>query len=179
MIQTESTTGARVCWIDRSICYLRRSDSRRGQDRPSANRLKRLERMKKVGAQRPTKIPKRSACAFDSGSVPPVRNQTAIDAMIEAKPRMKQVLLRSECCLFSIGEGYAASGCPVQKCVFRSLDGRPAMLIPALFHPGRARTFAPLSKKQLHRLRDRSEASPCACARRWSRRASVHLLWYR
>ena len=65
-----------------------------GQLLSSAKRAKRLERMKKVGAQRPTKIPKRSACAWDSGSVPPVRNQIAIEPMIDAKPRMKQRLLR-------------------------------------------------------------------------------------
>ncbi len=52
------------------------------------------ESAKKVGAQRPTKIPKRSAWAFDSASSPPVRNQIAIDPMIEANPRMKQRLDR-------------------------------------------------------------------------------------
>ena len=48
------------------------------------------ESAKKVGAQSPTKIPKRSAWAFDSANSPPVRNQIAIDPMIEANPRMKQ-----------------------------------------------------------------------------------------
>ena len=48
------------------------------------------ESAKKVGAQSPTKIPKRSAWAFDSASSPPVKNQIAIDPMIEANPRIKQ-----------------------------------------------------------------------------------------
>jgi len=38
-------------------------------------------------------MPKRSACSFDSAVVPPVRNQIAIDPMMEAKPRTKQILL--------------------------------------------------------------------------------------
>ena len=58
--------------------------------------------MKKVGAHRPMKIPNRSACAFESASVPPVRNHTAIDVMIEAKPKTKQALLSSEWLLLSI-----------------------------------------------------------------------------
>ena len=49
--------------------------------------------MKNVGAHSPTKMPKRSAWAWASAVVPPVRNQIAIDPMIEAKPRMKQSLL--------------------------------------------------------------------------------------
>lgn len=49
--------------------------------------------MRNVGAQSPTKIPKRSACAVESGVVPPVRNQIAIDPKIEAKPRMKHSVL--------------------------------------------------------------------------------------
>lgn len=52
------------------------------------------ESAKKVGAQSPTKIPKRSAWAFVSASSPPVRNQIAIDPMIEANPRTKQRLDR-------------------------------------------------------------------------------------
>lgn len=51
--------------------------------------------MKKVGAQRPTKIPKRSACACDSAVSSPVRNQIAIDPMMEAKPKMKLILLNN------------------------------------------------------------------------------------
>lgn len=54
--------------------------------------------MKNVGAQRPTKIPKRSAWAWDSGAVPPVRNQMAMEPMIDAKPRTKQRLLSMVYC---------------------------------------------------------------------------------
>ena len=49
----------------------------------------RLEIAKNVGAHRPTKIPKRSACALDSAASPPVRNQIAIDPIMDAKPRTK------------------------------------------------------------------------------------------
>jgi len=45
--------------------------------------------MSNVGAQSPTKRPNRSACAGVAIACPPVRNQMAMDPMIEAKLRMK------------------------------------------------------------------------------------------
>jgi len=48
-----------------------------------------LESAKKVGAQSPTKIPNLSACAFASAPSPPVKNQIAIEAIMEANPRKK------------------------------------------------------------------------------------------
>ena len=49
--------------------------------------------MKKVGAQRPIKIPNLSACARASGPASPfAMNHTAIDAMIERNPKIKQML---------------------------------------------------------------------------------------
>lgn len=51
--------------------------------------------MRKVGAQSPTKIPKRSAWAWVSEVVPPVKNQMAIEPMIDTNPRTKQMLLSS------------------------------------------------------------------------------------
>jgi hypothetical protein len=56
----------------------------------SEDRSNLLERAKKVGAQSPTKIPKRSACAFDSTASPPVRNQMAIEPIMDANPSTKQ-----------------------------------------------------------------------------------------
>ena len=57
----------------------------------AANRSRRVESAKNVGAHRPTKMPKRSAWAR-SGSLS--RNQIAMDAMTERKPATKQRLLR-------------------------------------------------------------------------------------
>lgn len=88
----------------------------------SAKRPKRFERMKKVGAQSPTKIPNRSAWALVSGSVPPVRNQIAMEPKIETKPRLKQTLPRRARFLFSISlslRRLRRSGC------------RPARLFPS------------------------------------------------
>ena len=47
--------------------------------------------MKKVGAQRPTKIPNNSAWVRSSASpeLPPRNTQIAIDTAMEAKPQMK------------------------------------------------------------------------------------------
>ena len=59
----------------------------------SAYRSKRFDRIRKVGAQRPTKIPNLSPCAWVSAALPPVRNQIAIDPIIETKPRIKHRLL--------------------------------------------------------------------------------------
>lgn len=56
--------------------------------------------MKNVGAQSPTKSPNRSACAWTSGSVPPVKNQMAMEPATEAKPRKKQRPLSCLSCSF-------------------------------------------------------------------------------
>ena len=58
-----------------------------------ANRSKRLESMKNVGAHKPMKIPNRSPCAI-SGSF--VIFQTAIEAIIDANPSTKQTWPRIE-----------------------------------------------------------------------------------
>ena len=52
-----------------------------------------LERIIKVGAQSPTKMPNRSACAWSSGVFPPVRYQIPIEAAIDMKPSIKQRVL--------------------------------------------------------------------------------------
>ena len=52
------------------------------------------ESAKKVGAQSPTKMPNRSECAFASASSPPVKNQMAIEAIIDANPRKKHSVER-------------------------------------------------------------------------------------
>jgi len=56
----------------------------------SADRSSLLERAKKVGAQIPTKIPNRSAWAFVSIASPPVKNQMAIEPIMDTNPRTKQ-----------------------------------------------------------------------------------------
>jgi len=48
------------------------------------------ESEEKVGAQSPSKIPNRSACACASGPTPLAKNQMAIDPMMEANPSKKQ-----------------------------------------------------------------------------------------
>jgi len=58
----------------------------------AAYRSRRPESAKNVGAQRPTKIPKRSPWAR-SGSLD--RNQIAMDAITEKNPETKQMLLRT------------------------------------------------------------------------------------
>ncbi len=60
--------------------------------RPSAfpNNSSLLESAKNVGAQSPTKMPNRSPWALDSAASPPVKNQIAIDAIIDANPNQKQ-----------------------------------------------------------------------------------------
>ena len=49
-----------------------------------------LESAKKVGAQSPTKMPNRSACAFDSAASPPVKIHMAIEPIMDANPSTKQ-----------------------------------------------------------------------------------------
>ena len=53
-----------------------------------------LESAKKVGAQSPTNIPKRSACALASADSPPVKNQMAIEPIMETNPSTKQRIER-------------------------------------------------------------------------------------
>jgi len=65
----------------------------------AAYRSRRPESAKNVGAQRPTKIPKRSPWAR-SGSLD--RNQIAMDAMTEKNPATKQMLLITRLCEFAI-----------------------------------------------------------------------------
>jgi hypothetical protein len=68
----------------------------------SAYRSNLFERIIKVGAQSPTKIPNRSECACSSGVLPPVRYQIAIDAMIEAKPSTRLTRLSTFNCFVFI-----------------------------------------------------------------------------
>lgn len=60
----------------------------------SAKRSKRLERMRRVGAQRPTKMPKRSAWAVVSGVLRSRKNQMPMEPRIETTPVMKQKVER-------------------------------------------------------------------------------------
>ena len=72
----------------------------------SEDRSNLLESAKKVGAQSPTKIPKRSACAFDSAASPPVRNHMAIEPIMDANPSTKQRVDR-----FLKSEGFICLTC--------------------------------------------------------------------
>ena len=56
----------------------------------SEDRSNLLDSAKKVGAQSPTKMPKRSACAFDSADSPPVKNHMAIEPIMDTNPSTKQ-----------------------------------------------------------------------------------------
>ena len=56
----------------------------------SEDRSSLLESAKKVGAQSPTKMPNRSACALDSAASPPVKNHMAIEPIMETNPSTKQ-----------------------------------------------------------------------------------------
>jgi len=75
-----------------------------------------------VGAQSPTKIPKRSAYArFKSATAsipgapnwPPAENQIITEPMIDKNPKAKQRLLRNWICCLFIGKGWALS-CSLQ-----------------------------------------------------------------
>ena len=68
----------------------------------SAYRSNLLERIIKVGAQSPTKIPNLSPCACKSGDLPPVRYQIAIEPAIERNPRTRQIVLVSFSCVLFI-----------------------------------------------------------------------------
>lgn len=58
----------------------------------SAKRSKRLERISNVGAQRPTKMPKRSACARVSTVLRSKNHQMAIERRIDAIPAKRQMV---------------------------------------------------------------------------------------
>jgi hypothetical protein len=60
----------------------------------SANRSKRFERISKVGAHSPTKMPKRSACACSSTLSLPRYHQIKIERRIENIPAWRKIELR-------------------------------------------------------------------------------------